>query len=66
LYIKDNYNGYMIPPGSISGMTDKLLEIIEGYDNNAHVIAANALQTAREMLDYRLYSNRFIDFFFNN
>lgn len=66
LYIRDNYNGYMITPGSISLMTDKILEIIESYDNNASDIAWNALQTAREKLDYRLYSKAFIDFFYNN
>jgi glycosyltransferase involved in cell wall biosynthesis len=66
LYIKDNLSGYLITPGSISTMTDKIMEIIKGYDSNASVIAANALQTAREKLDYRLYSKTFIDFFYNN
>ena len=66
LYIKDNYNGYIITPGSVSIMTDKILEIIEGYDSNASVIAGNALQTAREKLDYRLWSKTFIDFFYNS
>ncbi|MRS03580.1 glycosyltransferase [bacterium] len=66
LYIKDNYNGYLIAPGSVSVMTDKILEIMEGYDSNASVIAGHALQTAKEKLDYRLYSKTFIDFFFNN
>lgn len=66
LIIKDNHNGFIIEPGSPSKMTDKILEIIDGYSSNAGNIVANAQRTAREMLDYRLYTWKFIDFFFND
>lgn len=66
LIIKDNYNGFIIEPGSPSIMTDKILEIIDGYGSNAGNIVANAQRTAREMLDYKLYTWKFIDFFFND
>ena len=46
--------------------TEKILEIIDGYGSNAGNIVANAQRTAREMLDYKLYTRKFIDFFFND
>lgn len=66
LYIKDNYNGFIIPPGSIQKMTDKILTIIEHYNENASLIAENAYKTAREEFDYKLYTQPLINFFFNN
>lgn len=66
LIIKDNHNGFIIEPGSPSKMTDKILEIIDGYSSRAGNIVANAQRTAREMLDYRLYTRKLIDFFFND
>ena len=64
LYIKDNYNGYLINPGSSQVMAEKLNAIIREYNNQARSIVANAYKTAREELDYRLYSERYIDFLF--
>lgn len=65
LYIKDNYNGYLISPGSSEVMAEKLKTIIQEYNNQAQAIVANAYRTAREELDYRLYSQRYIDFLFS-
>lgn len=65
-YIKDNYNGYIIPPGSSALMAEKLIEIIERYNDYAPLIVKNALATAREVFDYKLYSRDFINFFFRN
>ena len=66
LFIKDNYNGFMIPPGSAQAMTGKILEIIENYNDNAGMIVENAYRTVREELDYRLFSKEYIDFFFGS
>lgn len=65
LIIKDNHNGFIVEPGSPEKMTDKILEIIDRYGSNAGNLVANAQRTAREMLDYKLYTRKFIDFFFN-
>jgi glycosyltransferase involved in cell wall biosynthesis len=65
-YIKDNYNGFVISPGSKSETVSKILEIIDNYDKNSSVIAKNAYRTAREEFDFKLYSRVFIDFFFKN
>jgi glycosyltransferase involved in cell wall biosynthesis len=64
LYIKDNYNGFIISPGSISGMANKIREIIENYNDNSSIIVENAIKTAREELDCRHFTKTFIDFFF--
>lgn len=66
MYIKDNYNGYVIPPGSVSAMADKIHEIMTNYNNCASRIALNAFQTAHEKFDYRLFSQTLKDFFFRN
>ena len=66
VYIKDNYNGFIIPPGSSNRMAEKLMDIIDKYNENASVVAGNAITTAREVFDYKLYSQDFIRFFFIN
>ena len=63
-YIKDNYNGYIIEPGSYQIMEDKILEIIESYNEKSGSIAMNAYQTSRMYFDYRLYTELLIGFFF--
>jgi glycosyltransferase involved in cell wall biosynthesis len=65
LYLKDGVNGYIIPPGSITAMESKLKDIIETYNMNASAIAENAFKTATREFDYRLYTKRLIDFFYN-
>lgn len=65
LYIHDNHNGYMTPPGNVNAMTAKILEIIRNYNSQARNIVVNAHKTVREELDYRLFASRYIDFFFN-
>lgn len=64
IYIKDNYNGYIVSPGSLPEMVNKILKVIENYNNSALTIAANACQTAREHFDYKLYTMAFTNFFF--
>lgn len=62
-FIRDGYNGYIIPPGSSSAMADKILAIIREYNLQAGNVVKNAYQTVRERLDYRLYSKAYADFF---
>lgn len=66
IYIKNNYNGYIVPPGSVAAMTDKILNIIEDYNQTSNAIVKNAYLTARERLDYHLYTGDFINFLFKN
>lgn len=66
LLIQDNYNGFIIPPGSKEAMTEKISEIIDSYNSVAHEVVANAHRTVREMLDYKLFSQQYFDFFFSN
>lgn len=66
IFIKDNFNGYIVTPGSSPKMANKILEIIDNYNNSSENIAENACQTARDKFDYKLYTKSFTDFFFNN
>jgi len=65
LFIKDGYNGFIIPPGSSLLMADKIMDVIDNYNLNASKIAENARVTARENFDFRLFTDRFIDFLFS-
>lgn len=64
LFIQDNYNGFIIQPGSTESMAQKLSEIISSYNILAHEVVENAHRTVREKLDYRLFSHRYYKFFF--
>jgi len=64
LFIRDNYNGFIIPPGSPGIMKDKLLEIIDSYNIISHRLAVNAMETAKKELDFRNFTGAFIDFFY--
>lgn len=65
LYIRDNYNGYLIQPGSATAIAEKLSYIISNYNNQAKIIVDNAHGTVREKLDLRLFTDLYTDFFFN-
>lgn len=65
LYIRDNYNGYIIPPGSATAMAEKLEYIIRYYNDQAKNIVDNAFTTVKEELDLKLFTDKFNDFFFN-
>ena len=64
LYIKDNFNGYVVSPGSSPEMASKILEIIDGFNNSSSNMAANACKTAREQFDYKLYTGGICGFIF--
>jgi glycosyltransferase involved in cell wall biosynthesis len=64
LYIKDNYNGYIIPPGSSAAISEKLSYIIQSYNSQAGIIVTNAHSTVKESLDLRLFTNFYANFFF--
>lgn len=65
-YFKDNYNGYLVAPGSAVAMADKILDIIRNYNDQAKMIVENAYRTVREEFDYKLFSANYIDFLFGN
>ena len=65
LYIRDGISGYLIAPGSVQVMADKILEIIGNYDTQAKLVAGNAYNTVRRELDYRHFSHSYIDFFWS-
>jgi glycosyltransferase involved in cell wall biosynthesis len=65
LYIRDGFNGYIIPPGSASSMAEKILEIISDFNDQAETLVENAHQTVRENFDYRLFSRDYVDFFWS-
>ena len=66
LYIKDNYNGFMVEPGSLSSMSEKISDIIATFNENSGRIGLNALETARHNFDYKLYTNSLVDFLFKS
>lgn len=63
IYIKDGFNGYIVPPGSSSAMADKIHNIIRDYNRKAAEVVKNAHSSVKERLDYRLYSKTFAGFF---
>jgi glycosyltransferase involved in cell wall biosynthesis len=63
LYIKDGFNGYIVPPGSAQAMADKIQKIIREYNWQSPEVVKNAYNTVREYFDYRLYSKAYSDFF---
>lgn len=64
IYIKDKYNGYIISPGSMKGLEDKILEIIDNHNAESSVISHNAMRTAVDMFDYKRFTNTLIDLIF--
>jgi len=66
LFIKDNYNGYIIPPGSADIIAGKLEEIILSYNDRVREIVKNAHRTVLEKLDLKLFTQVYDDFFFNS
>jgi len=66
LYIKDSFNGYIVPPGSPEYLATKILEIISTYKDKSREITRNALETARREFDYHLYTQKFEKFFFGD
>ncbi|OFX85974.1 MAG: hypothetical protein A2W99_16805 [Bacteroidetes bacterium GWF2_33_16] len=63
-YIKDGFNGFIIPPDSLESMTNKIKYIYENYNSFNEMIPSNALKTVKENFDYNLYSNSLYSFLF--
>lgn len=64
VYIKDKSNGYIISPGSVKALEDKISEIIDNYNAESSVISHNAIRTAKEEFDYKLFTKMLIDLIF--
>ena len=65
-YIKDGYNGFIIPPGSLSEMVRKIFDIIDNYNKYFYTVTTNAYKTAQENFDYKLFTSTLINFFFKD
>lgn len=65
-FIKDNINGFIVPPDNVEKMTEKLLYIIENYNNIVPQIIFNAKKTALKNFHYANYSDNLKNFLFPN
>lgn len=62
-YIKDGYNGFIIPPDDINAFVNKLLYIITHY-NSFENIGYNAISTVKKHFYYKNYSNKMLEFLY--
>lgn len=62
LYIKDNFNGFIVEPDNSEIMADKLFEIINNYNKMVNPIIKNAENTIKEKFHYEVYSDKINDF----
>lgn len=61
-FIKDDINGYIVPPNSDNAMLEKLLFIIRNYDKIEKRVIDNAYLTSIENFHYKLYSSKLFEF----
>lgn len=66
LFIRDGYNGFIIPPGDVAAMSGKLMDIIGHYNELVPGIISNAYKTVREELDYRNFTRQYTGFLFDD
>lgn len=62
LYIQDGVNGFIIKPGDIFAMTEKLLYIINNYNTISEIVGQNGYNTAIKNFHYSEYSNVLCEF----
>lgn len=63
LYLKDGYNGFVVPDYSVDALIGVLKVIISIDKVKLGIMKINARQTAVENFDYHIYSNQFHEFF---
>lgn len=56
VYIKDNVNGYIVKPGEVEVMANKIIDIINNFEKDYQKIVGNAYETAKLHFDYSNYS----------
>jgi glycosyltransferase involved in cell wall biosynthesis len=56
LYINDTVNGFIVKPGNVEEMVNKILFIIQNYSSLAPVVTRNAFETAKQFFDYSQFS----------
>ena len=56
-YIVDQENGFIVEPDSADAFVQKIRYIHHNYNNICALISHNALQTAKENFDYKLYTD---------
>ncbi len=64
MYLRDNYNCFLIKPGSSAVMSARMRKIMDGYNQQAALIVEGAHATVREELDYRIFSEDLISFLY--
>jgi len=62
LYIKDGVNGFIVKPGDINELAEKILYIISDYSKITDKIGVNAFKTAKQNFHYANYSKVLSDF----
>jgi glycosyltransferase involved in cell wall biosynthesis len=58
IYIKDNINGFIVKAGDLIEMEEKIIFVIENYNEIVPKIIKNAYTTAEQYFDYRQYTNK--------
>jgi len=64
LYLVDGENCHLVSPGSATLFGAKLIQIVDGYRDNAERIARNAWDTARRDFHYSVHAKSLERFFF--
>lgn len=64
MYLRDNYNCFLIKPGSSQVMSDRLRSILVRYNQQASSIVEGAHATVRDELDYRIFSEELLSFLY--
>jgi glycosyltransferase involved in cell wall biosynthesis len=60
LYLKDGFNGFVVPPDNINALTEKICYIINNY-NYFKNIEKNAFDTVKSHFAYNIYSDMLKD-----
>jgi len=62
LYLEDGRNGFIVQPGNVDEMTEKILFIIRHYRDVAEKVVQRAFETAREHFHYGNYGETLTEF----
>lgn len=62
LYIKDGVNGFIVKPGDVNEMAEKILYIIEQYNSIADGVALKGFNTAMQYFHYGNFKDQLTNF----
>ncbi|WP_396601134.1 glycosyltransferase [Algibacter sp. R77976] len=66
LFIKDSYNGFIVPADDNEKMLTKIEQIVKNYNDIYEVIERNAMETSKKSFYYRNFESRMSIFLFKN